>query len=247
LKGIGVTSRTQCPQTRLETKHLPETKVITISHLGVAALLALTLVAAQPAQAQTADFNFDTDIIPTQGKPTPFTDTINGLQATFSSPGDPGAFDVTSVSSFFLNLTGNALSNSGATKANYLPLDITFSHPVSSITLNFATLGSAGTPFYLTAFTGAINSSVAGSTLATGTVPKGYFFPEGLVTLTVPTGFDSVVFSSPASGMAVDNIIVTETAPVPEASSVVSLGLLLALGGGALVVSTRRRNAQTAT
>jgi hypothetical protein len=38
----------------------------------------------------------------------------------------------------------------------------------------------------------------------------------------------------------------TETNPVPEASSVVSFGLLLCLGLGGLAISTRRRKAQSA-
>ena len=60
----------------------------------------------------------------------------------------------------------------------------------------------------------------------------------------VATGTSSVLqfdgFQNP-SAFFLDDISVTDAAPVPEASSVVSLGLLLVLGLGGVAVSRRRK------
>ncbi len=61
-------------------------------------------------------FNFDND---TFGTMTTFTDTVNGLSATFSSPPSPGAFSI--QQSFFDTLTGNVLIT-----PNTVPLDRQF-------------------------------------------------------------------------------------------------------------------------
>ena len=67
------------------------------------------LVTTFPAAATTATFNFDND---TAGTLTPFSDTNNGITATFSSPSDPGAFGI-GVPATFKTLTGNTLFDAG--------------------------------------------------------------------------------------------------------------------------------------
>lgn len=78
---------------------------MTFSKLILSLLAAGVLSGA--AQASTI-FNFDNDNL---GTSTNFTDTVNGLSATFSSPADPGGFVV--YASMFETLTGNVLGDPG--------------------------------------------------------------------------------------------------------------------------------------
>ena len=93
-------------------------------------------------------FNFDGDSL---GTSTGFTDTVNGLSATFSSSADPGGFVV--YASMFETLTGNVLGDPGPAFLDNLNLDIGFSADLAAITLNFATSDFiTPSPFTLTAF-----------------------------------------------------------------------------------------------
>ena len=163
-------------------------------------------------------FTFDTD---TPGTSTTFTDTVGGLSATFSSPSDPGGFTVTS--GFFSSLTGNVLLDPGPAGADSIPLTVSFSSPLSNISLLFATNSGAGVFLVLDAFSGA---TLVGTASASGTVPGGFTFPEGALSFGGPT-FDSIVLSSSALDFAVDSIDATPT-PEPSSwgSSALGLGLL---------------------
>src|SRR5579884_4224959 len=70
----------------------------------------LLLTAAILCAGARADaiFNFDSD---TDGTSTTFTDTNNGISATFSSSADPGGFVI--YPSVFETLTGNVLGDPG--------------------------------------------------------------------------------------------------------------------------------------
>jgi hypothetical protein len=172
-------------------------------------------------------FNFDSDVV---GKATPFTDTVSGLGATFTSAGDPGGFVVTP--SLFSTLTGNVLLDPGPAGLDDLTLTIAFSTLQTSISMNFATNSATSVPFNLIAFNGAL---AVGSASATGVIPAGFFFPEGVINFGGPA-FNRVVLTSPAAlDFAIDNVTVNS---VPEPGSL----SLLAFGAfGAVAITQLRR------
>ncbi len=199
------------------------------------AVLALTGAAILPASAQSAVFDFTGD---TAGTATAFTDTNNGLAATFDSTAGQGAFMV--QPSFFQNQSGNDLG--AVVGASSIPLDITFSKSLASLSLDFGLNGPTNSTFTLTAFSGGLGGTQVGSKTATAAIPGGiYLFPEGSLSFAGASPFDTVELTSTAQNIFVDNIAVS--APVPEASTMVSLGLLLMLGSGGLAWSARRRTA----
>ena len=206
------------------------------------AALALTgaALAASPAHAQTATFNFDADAV---GTTTAFTDTSSGISATFASPGVPAGFIVIPVPpAFFSTLSGNALTDPGPFNVNNIPLDILFSAPLKSFSLDFATAGVS--PFVASFYKGGVGGTLVGSASVTSAIPMGKFIPEGFLSFSTPSSFDTVTLNATAaSDFIVDNIVVSG-APVPEASTTASFGLLLALGG--IVTAARRRKARSA-
>ena len=145
------------------------------------AVIMFLLVSGYSAvvHAGTVTFNFDSDAA---AKATPFTDTVSGLSATFSSTGDPGGFVV--LPTFFQSLTGNLLLDPGPAGLNNLPLTIQFSAPQVSIRLNFGTNSGAGVPLILNALNGA---TLVGTASASGTIPVGFTFPEGILTFSSGT------------------------------------------------------------
>jgi hypothetical protein len=177
-------------------------------------------------------FNFDSDPV---GKATPFTDTVSGLGATFTSSGDPSGFAV--IPTFFSTLTGNVLLDPGPAGLDDLTLTIAFSAAQTSISMNFATNSLAGVSFTLNAFNGA---SLVGSSVATGVIPPGFFFPEGVISFSGPD-FNRVVLSSPAAlDFAIDNASVNAV-PEPGSLSLLVFGAIAAIG---FVTQLRRLCAQ---
>lgn len=178
-------------------------------------------------------FNFDSDSL---GTSTSFTDTVNGLSATFSSAADPGGFIV--YGSMFDALTGNVLGDPGPAGANGIALSIAFSNNLSAVALNFATadFGSAS-PLAITAYE---NSTEVGFVTATGSVPAGFTFPEGEIAFSGKI-FNDIVVSSTAPDFAVDNISAT-VAPEPVASALLGFSLL-ALG----IPAVYRKSGRAAT
>jgi len=199
-----------------------------------AAALGLILGTGHPAKADLATFDFDSLAV---GDSTPFSLTNNGLTASFSSPGsDPGAFEI--IPSFFSTLTGNVLLTPGPAGLSNIPLVIDFSQPVTSISLNFAL--NTGDPTTTLDLTASLGGSIVGGASATGTVPPGFTFPEGV--LSFSGLFDSVTLSTLALNFAIDNVVVEFNPGVvtPEPSSLLIAGVLgLGLFGGAV----RRRRA----
>ena len=169
-----------------------------------AAVIALGLSCR--LSAATVTFNFDSDAT---GKATAFTDTVGGISATFTSPADPGGFAI--FATFFQSLTGNVLLDPGPAGLNNLGLAIQFSTPLTLISLNFATNSAAGVLLNLSAFNGA---SLVGSSSASGIIPAGFTFPEGILSF-AGGPFDRVTLSSTALDFAIDNVTVTSAVPEP--------------------------------
>ena len=151
---------------------------------------------------------------------TPFSVTENGVTASFSSPADPGAFTIT-TSFWAPPISGNVLFDPGPSGASSIPLNVSFSQPLASISMDFATDGSG--PFNLSAFLG---STFVGTATAAGIIPPGFGFPQGNISFGTAT-FDKVVLSSPNTPFfAVDNINVT---PIPEPSSLALISIAATL------------------
>jgi hypothetical protein len=164
-------------------------------------------------------FNFDGDALGTSSN---FTDTQNGVAATFSSPADPGGFVV--YSSIFQTLTGNVLGDPGPAGANDIALSVAFNLNLAAVTLDFATADfGSPSPFTLAAYE---NSTLVGQASATGSFPPGGDFPEGQISFS-GKNFNQLVLSSSAPDFAIDNVSVT-TAPEPAAIALLGASLLVA-------------------
>ena len=168
------------------------------------------------------------------GRGTPFTKTVDGLEASFSSDGDPNGFEV--ISFLPLNPLGPVLVDQ---VGSFLTLTIGFSAPQTSFSTAFGiTLESREDPtppFDLTAFNGA---SEVGSATATAVVAPIFPIAFGVLSFSGP-GFDSVVLSSPkAAAFWIDGFVVNAAPPVPEPSS---LSLLAFVGFCASAITRLRR------
>jgi hypothetical protein len=182
-------------------------------------LAAFTMTNAAKA---TTIFNFDSDNL---GTTTSFTDTVNGLSATFSSAADPGGFVI--YSSMFVTLTGNVLGDPGPAGIDGLALDIAFNSDLNAIDLSFAT-ADFGTPSPVT-LTAYENSTLVGANTLSGMFIGSSLFPEGEIAFDGAT-FNNVVISSSAMDFAVDNIAVSSV-PEPGPFTLVAGGIaLLAIG-----------------
>ena len=177
----------------------------------------------------------------TPGYSTPFTYTVNGLDASFSSDGPPGGF-YTAYAPFLNPLEVILLD---APSPVDLTLTIAFSAPQTSISIPFGTLSQTGppaVPFNLTAFNGA---SEVGSATATGVVPPGVPLAFGGISFSGPA-FDSVVLSTAASPVAVynfwlDGVTVSAAATVPEPSSLSLVAFVGLVGFCASAIKRLRR------
>jgi hypothetical protein len=165
---------------------------------------------------------------------TPFTLTANGLDASFSSNGDPGGFEV----GFFpvLNPTGLSLVECSPCA---LSLTVNFSAPQMSIAMLFGTFlqrGAPSVPFNLTAFNGA---SQVGAATASGVVPPGLPLAFGDISFSGPA-FNSVMLSAPTadSFWILDGIAVSDAPTVPEPSS---MSILAFVGFCGLAITRLRR------
>ena len=150
---------------------------------------------------------------------TPFSQTVGGVTATFSSP---------------LDMTGPKFSVQNATTAGNVqlstfdgpflypnalgvaPLTITFSEPVNSISLVFATVEQhIASDMHLSAFLG---GTLVGSTTGPGAYIAGDTYPQGTVTYSA-AAFDRVELSVPQQGTEprvaffVDTITITTVGP----------------------------------
>lgn len=165
-----------------------------------------------PAKAETILFiNGDVPY----GTATSFSDTNDGLKATFTSAGFlavPADYVPTSF--------GPEVVSDGPGYGSDIPLVIVFSQPVYSISMNFATDGSG--PFDLTALG---HGMVVGTASATGTIISSEF-PEGTITFTSASSFNGIRLSSPDTPYFAVGNIAADTTPVPEPAFLAIPGIL---------------------
>ena len=147
---------------------------MTLRNSRVLFLLVCLFWTAGIARAD-AIFNFNSDPVGSDfyGPSTTFSNTSNGLTATFSSPAFPGGFAVALVPFFAPPFSWNILYAPGRQPVSNIALDIAFSSNLTSISMDFATDGTG--PFALTAFEGGVP---VGSVVATGTIRAGFQYPR---------------------------------------------------------------------
>lgn len=182
--------------------------------LGVAAIFVAGLALPSVTLASTFDF---TSTTATQ---TPFTLTSGGVTASFSSPGDPGAFLI--EPSMFHSLGSTVLISQGIMPEE---LDISFSAPVQHVDFPFATF-DLGPPTILNIayYDGA---TLLGTAMFTGTVPPLYTFPEGEAAIDASAITSLVITDPDALAFAIG---------MPEPSGMA----LIAVGGLGLAMFRRR-------
>ncbi len=174
-----------------------------ITTLTKVSLLAVAL-AAIPLDASTIFINGTDEPLATY---TPFSDTINGITATFSSSSDPLAFQ-TNPTTNYVSWGPEMLSTNlfGST------LTITFSQSFDSISMEFGTY--TADPLELLAYSGGTQVGSPVDMTGTQIVTDGFY--ENTIALS-GVSFDSVVLSDGSSGLpifGVGNITVAE-APEP--------------------------------
>ena len=153
---------------------------------------------------------------------TPFSQSVGGVTAAFSSDQDPGGFEVDT--SFAVTFAGQIIDTNFASATLATQLVINFSTPIAGISLPFLTDGAG--PLSLQAYADAFppGTMPVGSTSISGTIPPfPAVFPEGVISF-AGADFSSVLLTDvndPA--FAIGALTVTLPTAVPEPAG---LGLL---------------------
>ena len=186
----------------------------------------LLLAGAHTAQAD-AVFDFEANAPNTAA---PFTDTVNGVSATFG-----GQASVCDSLGLFQSLSGNVLIQGfcgPATESG--PLLLSFSADLTGIAFHFATGGGPNT-VTLAAFE---NTTGVGSVNFPSTVPAGLLNGEGMARF---AGTFNRLTLTGNTLLALDNVNAQTAAPVPEPSTLA----FVAVGLGVLTVLARRRKSES--
>jgi len=180
--------------------------------------LSLTAMCAIPLYAGSVFLN----VVP-QGTSTTFSETNNGITATFSSSADPGGFTITGG---FIGSDPEALFDPGPAGASDIALDIGFDTSLDSFSTDFILDGPGD--FDLSAYSGGLSGTLVGT--ASESSGSSISFAGG--------GFDTVVLTSPSTPFfAIANVDVTSGVPEP------SYALIFPVLGFGFVMLNRRRAA----
>jgi hypothetical protein len=176
-------------------------------------------------QAEWNFYEFDFTAFPL-GTTTEFSETVGGLTITYSAPNDPFAFrtvdsgDIPATSSPFPWLLGDAGSS---------VLEISLSHPVFGIGVEFLTLG--GGPILMDLLSDGLDGTLVGGIGAVGGTPPGLIYPEGFASLlpvcVCANYFDAVRLSDLTDpSFAVHRIVVARRVPEPPMFAILGIGLV---------------------
>lgn len=183
-------------------------------------LAVLAVAAAMPLAAQTVTFDLDTGVpVLVSGVNLPVEQTAGGVTARFAGAAGSGSFSVQDqgTTGYVLSLfSGHYLFANGLGTHT---LDITFTKPVRSVTLAFATADfqqvETPTTLLLTAYSTAGGTALIGSVTAHGTYAADTM-PMGTVSFdSGGAPFDMVELSIPfqpqgSSIFLVDNVVVVQ-------------------------------------
>ena len=190
--------------------------------IGVVCFLYL-LPAASHATTLTFDFS-NTVVVATV---TPFSQSVGGVTAAFSSDQDPGGFEVDTSSA--VTFSGLVVDTNFGNATLASELIINFSTPVAAISAPFMTDGPG--PLSLQAYADAFppGADPVGSTSVSGTIPPfPAQFPEGVISF-AGSDFSSVLFSDigdPAFAIGALTVTLPTAVPEPPSFGLLSLGLL---------------------
>lgn len=175
----------------------------------IAAIAVCALGASAPA-AFAGSTSYDFSVAGAANAITP--DTIQG--ATFSSPGDPGAYTFGPNGGLFSDLGTWVLSSAGAVET----LDIAFSRLQTALGFDFALgdLFGTGDTLTITTNTGVVLTAIANAV-------AGDVFPEGSASLIDPGQFSSVTITSSFPIVIAD---MTSTAPEPASLTLFGAGMI---------------------
>jgi hypothetical protein len=185
-------------------------------------------------------FNFEDLALGTQA---PFTETNNGVTATFTSS-FPNTFDIETDPSGIGS--GQRLIQIDTTTAMNVSLTVAFGgQQFQSVSLPFAILGiTADNPAPQLTLQALLNGTAVGSISAptTTNLPNaGPFYSTGSLSFSPGSAFDSLVLTSSRNGFAIDDLSVSTSAVsgVPEPASI---ALLMFGMAGTLMFVRRRRS-----
>lgn len=204
-------------------------------------ILTCAFVAGSAAVAQADSiFNFDDLALGTQA---PFTETNNGVTATFTSS-LPNTFDIETDPSGIGS--GQRLIQIDTTTADNVSLTVTFGgQQFQSVSLPFAILGiTTDNPAPQLTLQALLNGTAIGSITAPATtnLPNdGPFYSTGSLSFNPGSAFDSLVLTSSRNGFAIDDLSVSTSAVsgVPEPAPV---ALLMFGMAGTLAFIRHRQN-----